>query len=224
MMHFEACAFKRQTTSGQNVKFFSNTLKHYVRRIRDFCVYKVLHADDPPHRLALGIAVGMFVTFMPLIGLQMLISFFLAWLLRANKLVGVPLVWISNPLTIVPIYYPCYLLGCKVLGTPAMSEDWARVEASWHAMRDSATWLAKVQFWWDNTIDMVWPLGVGCLIVGFTAGVLSYYVSLFAIRSYRFRRWGQLMPPDLTPVDEAESTSSNAPDQRRNSASGGNAA
>lgn len=188
------------------MKLFNDTVKHYWGRARDFCVYKVLHADDPPHRLALGIGIGMFVTFMPLIGFQMALSVFIAWLLRANKLVGVPLVWLSNPLTVFPIYYPCYLLGCKLLGAPAVSDDWQRLEANWQQLQATGTvtmW-NKVQFWWESTVDMIWPLSLGCMVVGLTAGVLSYYVSLFAIRSYRLRRWGQLMPPSLTPEDSSQ--------------------
>ncbi len=179
-------------------------MKHYWGRIRDFCVFKVLHADDPPHRLALGVAVGMFVTFMPLIGLQMLLSVFIAWMLRANKLVGVPLVWISNPLTAVPIYYPCYLLGCKLLGMAAVSDDWKKLEAAWQQIQADrkATWLNKLNFWWHSILDVVWPLSLGCVVVGLTAGVLSYYISLFAIRRYRLRRWGQLMPPSLNPPEK----------------------
>ena len=148
----------------------------------------------------------MFVTFMPAIGLQMVLSVFIAWLLRANKLVGVPLVWISNPVTIIPIYYPCYLLGCKLLGTAAASDDWARVEAAWQEAQGAAsvTWLEKAQFYWNSILDVIWPLCAGCLVVGLTAGVLSYYISLFAIRSYRLRRWGQLMPPQLTPNDPTD--------------------
>ena len=103
------------------MKIVGDKLRAAIKSVKDFCILRILHADDPPHRLALGIAIGMFVTFTPLIGFQMLISVFLAWLLRANKLVGVPLVWISNPVTFVPIYYPCYWLGCKVLGQPVLS-------------------------------------------------------------------------------------------------------
>ena len=188
------------------MKIVSDSLKYYWKRIRDFCVFKVLHADAPPHRLALGIAIGMFVTFMPLIGLQMMLSVFLAWLFRANKLVGVPLVWISNPLTIVPIYYPCYVLGCKLLGSPVVSDDWEQLKGSWQALQadPTVTWGTKVQFWWESLLQFVGPLGLGCLIVASVVGVVSYYGSLFAIRAYRLRRWGQLMPPSLTPVDADE--------------------
>ncbi len=182
------------------MKIVSDQFRHYWKLAKDFCVLKVLHADDPPHRLALGIAVGIFVTMLPLIGIQMALSVFLAWLLRANKLVGVPLVWISNPATAIPIYYPCYRLGCDLLGGKVDKEKWAE----WLKLQadPATTWGSKIAFWWDGLLDIILPLFLGCLIVATVLGVVSYYISLLAIRSYRMRRWGQLMPPKLTPVDE----------------------
>lgn len=203
------------------MKFVSERFEHYFKRAKDFCVYKVLHADDPPHRLALGIAIGMFVTFTPLIGFQMLISVFLAWLFRANKLVGVPLVWISNPFTAVPIYYGCFAVGCKVLGM-SVSEEWQQIGPAWDTLlkNPSASLMDKISFWWRNLLDLVGPLGLGCLIVATFAGILSYYISLYVIRSYRLRRWGQLMPPSLTPVESIEDSQVT----KKESATGENAA
>jgi uncharacterized protein len=186
------------------MKIFSDKFSHYWRQGKAFCVYKILHADDPPHRLALGIAVGMFVTFTPLIGFQMMLSVFLAWMLGANKLVGVPLVWISNPFTIIPIYYPCYQLGCRLLGERVVKEKWKQLGTEWKELISdpATTWGLKVKFWWEGLMDFILPLCVGCLVVATVVGILSYYLSLLAIRSYRLRRWGQLMPPSLTPVDD----------------------
>ncbi len=164
-------------------------------------MYRVLHADDPPHRLALGIALGLFVTFLPAIGLQMVLVVFLAWLCRANKLVGLPLVWISNPVTFIPIYYPCYVLGCKFLGMPVVSDEWDKLTEKSLSPDVTATLGSRIRFWWDSVLDFAGPLGLGCLVVASVVGILSYYISLFAIRSYRLRRWGQLMPPGLTPED-----------------------
>lgn len=208
-------------TIEERMKFFSDSLKHQWKRIRDFCVYRVLHADDPPHRLALGIGIGMFVTFLPLIGFQMMLSFFLAWLFRANKLVGVPLVWISNPLTIVPIYYPCYWLGCRLLNE---SDNWEHIRTRWTALTDTqpASWGSTLLFGWESLLDLAGPLGLGCLIVAMVMGVISYYASLILIRNYRFKRWGQLMPPQLTP-QEASEVKAVATGEKK-SASGENAA
>ena len=186
------------------MSYIAKQFRSFFKRARDFCVLKILHADDPPHTLALGIAVGMFVTFLPLIGFQMMVSFFLAWLLKANKVVGVPLVWISNPVTMIPIYYPCYALGCRILGIGA--DDWDHINGDWEVLRAdlSARWIDKVQFWWNIVVDSLAPLTVGCLLVASVAGVLSYYISLFSIRQYRLKRWGQLMPPVTTPTESIE--------------------
>ena len=191
------------------MKFVGDQLRRYLKNARNFCVYRVLHADDPPHRLALGIAIGFFVTFTPLIGFQMLVSVFLAWLLRANKVVGVPIVWISNPFTIIPIYYPCYAVGCKLLRMPIVTDEWHAIGDSWRVLRSDPTtrWGDKVNFWWDNLLDFVGPLWLGCVIVASLAGIASYYVSLFLIRKYRIRRWGQLMPPTTTPTESIEDNS-----------------
>lgn len=58
---------------------------------------------------------GMIVSFSPLVGIQMLVVFFLALLLRANLPLIVALQWISNPLTMGPIYFSDYKIGCIVL-------------------------------------------------------------------------------------------------------------
>ena len=91
-------------------------VRFILNRTKRFFIFRVLHVDDTPHRIALGVAVGIFVTWTPTIGAQMLLTVLLSWLLRANMLVGVPFVWISNPLTVVPIYGPSYVLGRWIVG------------------------------------------------------------------------------------------------------------
>jgi uncharacterized protein len=174
------------------MKLLSNTLKGYWNRFKHFCVHSILHADDPPHKLALGIAVGIFVALLPLIGIQMVLSFALAWLLRANKAVGVALVWISNPFTMVPLFYPGYWLGCKILGRKPGGE-WSEL------IRSERSPSAIMVEFAENLQDFAAPLFLGTFIVAAGLSLISYYVSLFLIRNYRLKRWGQLMPPSLTP-------------------------
>ncbi|MBW3598332.1 MAG: DUF2062 domain-containing protein [Planctomycetes bacterium] len=160
------------------------------RRLRRFVMHSVLHADDPPHRLALGAAIGIFVTFTPTVGIQMLVAIFLAWLLRANKAIGVPLVWISNPATFVPMYYPCYVVGRLILRRPPIEPGW------WKELADPpGGWSTAISFYWTKFLEIALPLWVGCLVVGLTLGYLTYHFTYRAICAYRMRRWGQLMPP-----------------------------
>ena len=64
---------------------------------------------------SVAVALGMFCAFIP-VPFQMVIAAAGAIWLRVNILVAVPMVWISNPFTMGPLYYFCYLLGAKILG------------------------------------------------------------------------------------------------------------
>lgn len=163
------------------------------RRARRFVVHNVLHADDPPGRLALGAAIGMFITFTPTIGFQMGLVVFFAWLLRANKVIGLPIVWISNPATLVPIYWPCYRLGCLLLGAHSIDRAWWRELGS-----PPVGWQGRVGFYWTRFLEIAWPLWAGCIVVGFVLGYVTYYLVYFTVRNYRLRRWGQLIPPQYS--------------------------
>lgn len=92
-------------------------------RLKYFFYHSILHADDTPQSLALAFGIGMFVAFTPTIGLQMVISGLIAWILRINKPVAIAVVWISNPITTVPIFVPCYLLGALLMGQPVGYEQ-----------------------------------------------------------------------------------------------------
>lgn len=62
-----------------------------------------------------AIFVGLIIALMPLVGLQMFIVFFLALWFRANLPIIVALQWISNPLTMGPIYYADYKIGMAIM-------------------------------------------------------------------------------------------------------------
>jgi uncharacterized protein (DUF2062 family) len=156
--------------------------------LREFVLRRVLHADDPPHRLALGAAIGMFVAITPTIGVQTILVVFLAWLLRANKAVGVPLVWISNPATAVPIYYPCYRIGLWILNRPGIPVQW------WRELAAPPEGWAALTFYWIKFVDIAWPLWLGCVLVGLAAGWITYRVVHLLVSLYRLRRWGELTP------------------------------
>jgi uncharacterized protein len=152
-------------------------------RCRRFVIRRVLHADDPPHRLALGVAIGLFVTFTPTIGFQSALVVLLAWMLGGNKLVGLPLVWISNPATFVPIYYPCYRIGRWILGGKPVSMRWWRDLA--HPPESSGE---ALRFYWSRLMEIIEPLTLGCLVVAIPIGGLSYVLTYQSVVKYRALR------------------------------------
>ncbi len=156
------------------------------RKLRRLIIYRVLHVDDTPHRIALSLAIAIFVTWTPTIGFQMILAFALAALLRANKFVGVPFVWISNPFTFVPIFLPNYLLGSLLLGGQYSSSRF--LKAISQASQFQGGWWDRVQAWWQAIWPIFLPLTLGSLIIGGILGLITYFVSFYGIRAYRKRR------------------------------------
>lgn len=102
-----------------------------------------------------AVAVGLFTMYLPPFG-QYLIAAVAAALLRVNLPIAVSLVWITNPLTIPPLFYFSYCLGCALLGQPS------------HALEAS--------FWfdWHSWLSVLYPLALGNLVCGTVLAVLGY--------------------------------------------------
>jgi hypothetical protein len=62
------------------------------------------------HSVSLACAIGIFCAFLPLPG-QTLIAVALCCWLGANLPIGIILIWISNPITIPPMFFITYQLG-----------------------------------------------------------------------------------------------------------------
>lgn len=105
-----------------------------------------------------GVACGVFVAFMPVPG-HMLIAAALAIALRFNLILSVILVWITNPITMPPIYYFTYVVGTWILGTPLTANTGFEPTLHW--------------FW--HEFERIWkPLMVGSLTVGALLSLASY--------------------------------------------------
>jgi len=142
----------------------------------------LLHLDDTAHSIALGAALGMFLALTPTIGLQMLLILLLTAAFRANKVAGVPMAWVTNPVTVVPMYSLNYYVGWLLVGGPTLEDFRNRLLALMHL---DIGWFAWVKEWWHLMIDMAGPLWVGSVVVGLVAGAITYAVLLHLIRLYR---------------------------------------
>lgn len=67
-------------------------------------------------------SVGLFMAFIPL-PTQMFFAAAAAIVLRVNLPVSVALVWITNPLTMGPVFYAAYKLGAVILGLDPIQID-----------------------------------------------------------------------------------------------------
>ena len=173
--------------------------RYIGRKIKRFFIYRVLHVDDTPHRIALGLAIGIFITWTPTMGLQMVLTILLATLMRANKFVGVPFVWISNPVTAVPLYGMNYFIGtCVLPGDYSLAKFTDSVS---HAVFAGGSWTEKIAAWWSATIDFFWPLWIGSIVMALALAVPTYVVTRWAVMHYR--EHAHKKHPDDAPRDKA---------------------
>lgn len=109
--------------------------------------------------VSMAFFVGLFMAFVPL-PTQMLMAAAIAILVRCNLPISVGLVWITNPVTMPPIFYFAYKVGTWILGTPVREFS---IELSWK--------------WLGTELAAIWePFLLGCAISGLMFGTLGYVV------------------------------------------------
>ena len=79
-------------------------------------VRRLVQVRDTPEALARGLAVGFFFGVSLFWGLQLMLAVLASHLVRGNKVVAAIMTAVSNPLTSLPLYSLCYLVGHLVLG------------------------------------------------------------------------------------------------------------
>jgi len=146
-----------------------------------------LHANDTPHAIALGVALATFVSVIPLPMSQTLVAIALAALFRANKAVCIPVVWVTNPVTAIPIYATCFAVGQFLMASPLDSG----AETQLQQLIGLKIRLLDIEFWKQSfalILGMGAELWVGCAVVGAIMGVIGYFVARWAVTSHREHR------------------------------------
>lgn len=155
---------------------------HYIRSyLHDRMLWSINRRN-----VAKGVAIGLFVAFIPL-PLQMLLAAILSILLRANLLIAVVCTWITNPITFVPINFTIYKVGQWVSGdkgemTLASPFDWKTIQNG-HVFRALFAWIESFGK----------PFLIGLPIVAITAAIIGYFVvdlcwRLMVTHSWRRRK------------------------------------
>lgn len=162
----------------------------------------VVLLDDTPQRIALGSGVGLFFAVQPFVGSQMVASVIVCKLLRASVLASLPWTWVTNPVTVAPIYYAAYRLG--VVFFPAEEPvSYERVRQLGE-LAEGQSWIDNLKKGWTLLVDIAIPLQIGCIIFGLIAAVVGFLLvrkavnALQARRLSRRNRWYSTMPPAAT--------------------------
>jgi uncharacterized protein (DUF2062 family) len=135
--------------------------------------YRFLKIRGNPREIALGFALGIFVSMTPFMGLHTAIAVPLAALFKWNKFSAALAVWISNPLSAPAIYGITYYIGAKVL----LIQDGYKLPVEFS--------LDALFYTLRSAPEIIGILTVGGIVVGLPLAVLGYYFSLKAITEYR---------------------------------------
>ncbi|MFJ5297038.1 DUF2062 domain-containing protein [Pseudomonas sp. NPDC088368] len=124
------------------------------------------------HSVARAMGIGLFAALMPM-PLQMLLAAFLAIWLRANMPIAVSLCWLTNPLTMPPVFYVTYKIGALLLGLPPRHFP---DEMSWD--------------WISGQLTTLWqPFLLGSLVAGVVLGLVGYFGTMGYWRWWVGRQW-----------------------------------
>jgi uncharacterized protein (DUF2062 family) len=173
--------FKRRTRLGLWSRFrlwlwprvsWRRSVLYYAKRI--------LRLSGTPYAIAMGAAVGAFASFTPFVGLHLILTLVLAWLLGGNMIAGAIGTAIGNPLTFPLIWASTFEIGQIILrggsdGAPARLG---------HELTNKS---------FEQIVPLLKPMVVGGVPLGLIAGTLMYlavYKGVSAYQQARRKRMG----------------------------------
>lgn len=149
-------------------------MKQKFKELRD----KLLGINDSPHRIALGIGLGLFLGVFP--GTGAIASIVGAFILRANKTAALAAALLVNTWINVVTFPLAVAIGAFILriDPKIIVEDWSKLTGNF-------TWNALWELLLRNTILV---LLAGYTLMGLALGLAGYFLTYALIRKIRKKR------------------------------------
>jgi uncharacterized protein (DUF2062 family) len=138
-------------------------IKHWAKRT------KALNGE--PRYVAMGIAVGIFVSATPTIPFQTIIAVALAFIMRGSKAAAALGVWLSNPITFPVFYLASYKIGAFLFG----------ISTDTYIAGHTASDLLKLGF--DISLAAI----TGGIVIGIILAMGAYIITHKIVRKIRSR-------------------------------------
>ena len=130
------------------------------RRAAMYVWRRLVRMNATPHAVALGFAIGVFMSFSPFLGFHLALSGLFAWLMRVSIPASILGNFLGNPVTYPLMWAVVYQTGAVMLG---MAPGAGNVDMT--ALSFSA---ASFQ-------DLFMPFLAGSIPVGILAGLIFYF-------------------------------------------------
>lgn len=154
-------------------KLTSKNKAHWLRKhnIREFIERaKTLQGD--PHYVAMGMAIGVFISITPTVPFHTIIAVALAFILKGSKPAAAIGVWFCNPITIPFFYLGSYQTGMFIL------DKSIPFDAKYITIQE------LMRLGWDVAIAVI----IGGLILGIIPGIAAYFITRKIFTKIRMRK------------------------------------
>ena len=163
----------------------------WIRATR-YVILRLRRLPDPPHRIARGIFIGVFMSCSPLFGLHFVGTATLAWVFRGNILAALLATFFANPVTLPFIALGSVELGHWLLGgkdTMGFAQISAAFTAAWGDIWANSKALFTTELTqWGGLIgffhEIFLPYLLGGTILGVFSGGICYWLCLPILNAY----------------------------------------
>jgi uncharacterized protein (DUF2062 family) len=152
-------------------------------RSAQYFAKRVLRLTATPHAIAAGVAAGVFVSFLPFIGLHFVLAAAFAWLIAGNLIASAFGTAIGNPITFPLIWATSYKLGCAILGANATHGDSPiQLGRLWQRLEFGQLWEPLLK-----------PMTVGGIPIGLAFAIVFYVLTRWGVAAFRRQRQHRLL-------------------------------
>lgn len=139
---------------------------------------RLISIKDTPHSIALGVAIGVFFGFTPLLSVKTLLSIGVAWLFNSNKIAAAISVTLHD--VFLPFMPAIYWWEYKVGYWTLHGAKPRRIGFSHMAIRDYVDWHIFTR--------VIWPALIGSLYLALPTAAIIYFVARWTVNRTRARR------------------------------------
>lgn len=173
--------FKRRDKPSilESTRIFLWPRRSWARSV-NYVLLRVNRLSGSAHAIALGCAIGIFVSYLPIMGFHFIAAATIAYLLGGNMLASALGTFFGNPLTFPFIWASAYKFGHWILGNEA---DEFRVGDLLDTFSNGIVYAI------DNTYEIYFkPMMIGGIPAGFVFGFFGYFIIRKLVENYQNRR------------------------------------
>ena len=170
----------------------------WLRALR-YVIYRVRRLPDPAHKIARGVAAGVFISFTPLFGFHFILAAALAWVMGGNMIAAILATFVGNPVTFPLIAAVSMEVGGFLLGkghVPLPEAIGSFSNAAMEIWRNLGAVFTEAQVSWQHMAfffdEVFLPYLVGAFVPGTLTALIFYWITTPVITAYQRARVARL--------------------------------